>query len=53
MCEYLKRIKTNTATVKDYIPARIIKEFAPELSAPMADIIDCMGMRKRYQLIII
>ena len=51
--EYLKRIKTNTATVKDDIPARIIKEFAPELSAPMADIIDCMGMRKRYQLIII
>jgi hypothetical protein len=46
--EYLKRIKTNTATVKDDIPARIIKEFSPELSDPMADIINCMISRGEF-----
>jgi hypothetical protein len=46
--EYLKRIKTNTSTVKDDIPAKIIKEFAPELSAPLADILDCMVRRGEY-----
>ena len=46
--EYLRRIKTNTATVKDDIPARIIKEFAPELSDPLADIITCMVSRGEF-----
>ena len=46
--EYLKTIKTNTATVKDDIPAKLIKEFAPELSAPMEDIISCMVRRGEY-----
>ena len=46
--EYLKRIKTNTATVKDDIPAKFIKEFAPELSAPMEDIISCMVRRGEF-----
>ena len=40
--EYLKRIKTNTSTVKNDIPAKIIKEFACELSEPFADILTCM-----------
>ena len=40
--EYLKRIKTNTSTVKNDIPAKVIKEFAPELSSQMADILNCM-----------
>ena len=39
--EYLKRIKTNACTVKDDIPSRIIKEFAVELSTPLADVINC------------
>ena len=46
--EYLKRIKTNTSTVKDDVPAKIIKEFAPELSTPMADIISCMVSRGEF-----
>ena len=46
--EYLKRIKTNTATVKDDVPAKIIKEFAPELSTPLVDIINCMVRRGEY-----
>ena len=46
--EYLKRIKTNTSTVKDDVPAKIIKEFAPELSTPMADIISCMVTRGEF-----
>ena len=40
--EYLKRIKTNTSTVKDDIPAKIIKEFACELAAPLTDVINTM-----------
>ena len=39
--EYLKRIKTKVSTVKNDIPAAIIKEFAAELSSPLADIINC------------
>ena len=46
--EYLKKIKTNTATVKGDVPAKIIKEFAPELSSPMEDIISCMVRRGEY-----
>ena len=37
--EFLKNIKTNTATVKDDIPAKIIKEFACELAAPFTDVV--------------
>ena len=48
MYEYLKRIKTNTATVKNDIPSKIIKEFAPEWSSPLADIIECMVRRVEY-----
>ena len=39
---YLKQIKTSTSTVKDDIPAKVIKEFACELAAPLADIINSM-----------
>ena len=46
--EYLKRIKTNTSTVKNDIPAKVIKEFAPELSSPMADILNCMVRRGEF-----
>ena len=46
--EYLKKIKTNTSTVKDDIPASIIKEFAVELSAPVADIINFSVTRGEY-----
>ena len=46
--EFLKKIKTNTATVKDDIPAKLIKEFAPELSDPLADIINCMVERGEF-----
>ena len=43
-----KRKKTKTSTVKGDVPAKIIKEFAPELSAPLADIINCMDKRGEY-----
>ena len=46
--EYLKRIKTKVSTVKDDIPATIIKEFAVELSSPLADIINCSIKRGEY-----
>ena len=46
--EFLKKIKTNTATVKDDIPAKLIKEFAPELSDPLANIINCMVERGEF-----
>ena len=32
--EYLKRIKTNTSTVLDDVPAKIIREFACEIATP-------------------
>ena len=40
--EFLKRIKTNTSTVKNDIPAKLIKEFACELAKPLTDIINTM-----------
>ena len=46
--EYLRRIKTNTATVKGDIPAKIIKEFAPELSEPLSNILNCMVERGEF-----
>ena len=46
--EYLKRIKTNTATVKDDIPAKVIKEFACELATPVTDIINTMVRLGQY-----
>ena len=39
--KYLQKIKTNKSTAPGDIPAKIIKEFAPFLSVPMADIINC------------
>ena len=46
--EHLSKIKTNKSTVKDDIPAKLIKEFAPELSEPMADILNCMVRRGEF-----
>ena len=46
--EYLKRIKTKVSTIKDDIPAKIIKEFAVELSSPLADVINCSIHRGEY-----
>ena len=46
--EFLKRIKTNTATVKDDIPSKVIKEFACELSAPITEIINTMVKLGQY-----
>ena len=37
--------------MKDDIPAKIIKEFAPELSAPLADILNCMVRRGEFPYI--
>ena len=49
--EYLRKIKTNTATVKGDIPAKITKEFAPELSGPLSDILNCRVSRGEYPYI--
>ena len=46
--EYLKRIKVKTSTVKDDIPAKLIKEYAAELSGPLSNIINCMFERGEY-----
>ena len=46
--EYLKRIRTKASTVKNDVPASIIKEFAAELSTPLADIISCSISRGEY-----
>ena len=46
--DYLKNIRTNASTVKDDIPASIIKEFAAELSSPLADVINCSIKRGEY-----
>ena len=46
--EYLKRIKTNTSTVKGDLPAKINKEFACELSEPLTNILNCMVERGEY-----
>ena len=46
--EYLKRIKVKTSTVKDDIPAKLIKEYAAELSSPLSNIINCMFERGEY-----
>ena len=45
------KIKTNTATVKGDVPAKLIKEFAPELSGPMSNIITCMVERGEFPFI--
>ena len=46
--EYLRKIKTNTATVKGDIPAILLKEFAPELSEPLSNILNCMVARGEF-----
>lgn len=46
--EYLRKIRTKASTVKDDVPASIIKEFAVELSTPLADIINCSVERGEY-----
>ena len=47
----MRKIRTNTSTVKDDIPAKIIKEFACELSEPMTDILNTMVDRGEYPYI--
>ena len=49
--EYLRKIKTNTSTVKGDIPAKLIKEFAPELSDPLSNILNCMVSRGEFPYI--
>ena len=46
--EYLRKIKVKSSTVKDDIPAKVIKEFAAELAVPLSDIITCMIQRGEY-----
>ena len=46
--EYLKRIKTNTSTVYDDIPAKVIKEFACEIATPLTDVINSMVSLGQY-----
>ena len=41
-------MKTHTSTVKDDIPAKLLKEFAPELSDPLAHIMNSMLTRGEY-----
>jgi hypothetical protein len=46
--EYLRKIKTNTSTVLNDIPAKIIKEFACELAKPLTDVINTMVSLGQY-----
>ena len=48
VCKFLQKIKTNISTVKDDIPAKLLKEFAPELAEPMAHILNSMITRGEY-----
>ena len=43
-------MKTHTSTVKDDIPAKLLKEFAPELSDPLAHIMNSMLTRGEYPI---
>ena len=46
--KFLSKIKTTTSTVKDDIPAKVIKQFAVHLAHPLADIIDTSIRRGEY-----
>ena len=46
--EYLRKIKTNTSTVKGDIPAKVLKEFACEIATPLSDIINTMVQLGQY-----
>ena len=46
--KYLKRIKTNTSTVLDDIPAKIIREFACEIATPLTDVINTIVRLGQY-----
>ena len=46
--EYLKKIKVKTSTVKDDIPAKIIREFAAEIAGPLKEVIDCIVKQGEY-----
>ena len=43
--EYIKKMKTNKATLEDDIPAKLIKELASYICVPLADIINS-GIRR-------
>ena len=45
---HLTKLRTNRATVKGDIPARLIKEFAAYLAEPLTDIINTSLMRGEY-----
>jgi hypothetical protein len=45
---HLRRIKTTTSTVKNDIPAKIIKQFAIYLARPLADVINTSIRRGEY-----
>ena len=46
--KHLRRIKTTTSTVKNDIPAKVIKQFAVYLAHPLADIINTSITRGEY-----
>ena len=43
--EYLRKLNVKSSTVKDDIPAKILKEFAVEIATPLSDVINCMVVR--------
>ena len=45
---HLTKLRTNRATVKGDIPARLIKEFAAYLAEPLTDIVNTSLMRGEY-----
>ena len=45
---YLTKVKTNKATVRGDLPARLIKEFAAYLAEPFTDIVNTSLMRGEY-----
>ena len=46
--KFLKRIKTTSSTVKDDIPAKVIKMFAEYLHHPLADVINTSIIRGEF-----
>ena len=46
--KFLKKIKTTSSTVKDDIPAKVIKKFAKYLAHPLADIINTSIIRGEF-----
>ena len=46
--EYLRKINIKSSTVKDDIPAKIIKEFSAELAMPLSDVINSIVGQGQY-----